>query len=274
MAYPDMESTLWLQKHAQHSRVTSLASAPQRLDWMAHNSSVIFALRDIHGSDSLRLRRSFELVAGPALDQANYPPPDSPLMDTLGVRYLVTRRTLSYPWKLVHDAEAPIYENTRALPRAYLQRVGQEPWAPKFASGGRRRLASCPDGSASFERDDPDAIALKVTTSRPAQLTLTDSYYPGWRASVDGKSAPIYRVNYAFRGIPVSAGKHTVELRYEPATFRVGLFLSLLALAALAAAAISRLVSPVGQGQVAFAKATATKAPAQRASPLTCGCVT
>jgi len=232
MAYPETDSVRWLREHAGHERVTSLAS--HGLDWMAHNSAMIFGLRDIHGSDSLRVRRSFELVSGPELDQSNYPEPESLLLDVLGVRYLMTRRPVGEGWRLAYSGEAPIYENLEALPRVHLQPVGQA--CPERS---RREPVSCPNGSVSFARDDPDAITLKVTTDRPAQVVLTDSYYPGWRAWVDGAPATIYRVNYGFRGIPVPTGSHTVELRYEPATFRVGMFLSLLTLAALAGAAVT-----------------------------------
>jgi uncharacterized membrane protein YfhO len=69
----------------------------------------------------------------------------------------------------------------------------------------------------------------------PGLLVVSDSYYPGWRAWVDGNSVAIHRVNYGFRGVVVPAGRHTVEMEYEPASFQVGLFLSLAAAAALAA---------------------------------------
>ncbi len=64
-------------------------------------------------------------------------------------------------------------------------------------------------------------------------LTLTDSYFPGWRASVDGKPIPVSATEQGLRYVEVRAGDHTVEFRYEPATYRVGLFVSLLALAGL-----------------------------------------
>ena len=223
MAYPETDTTRWLQSNADHWRITSLVSEPGRLDWMAHNSAMVFGLRDIHGSDSLRVRRSFELVAGPELDQASYPDPDSPLLDALAVRYLVTRREVGDGWRLVSDAEAPIYENLEALPRAYVIEDDE-------ASGGTI-------SAARFQVDDPDRVVLHVESKAAGTLALMDSYYPGWRARVDGKPAVVRDFSQGFRSVAVPPGEHTVELRYEPASFRVGMFLSLLALAALAAAA-------------------------------------
>ncbi len=257
MAYPQTDSTRWLQEHADHERFTSLAS--HGLDWMPHNAPMIFGLRDVHGSDSLRVRRSFDLVSPPGTDQASYPDPSSPLLEALGVRYLMTKRQVPEPWKLGHDGEAPIYENRGAMPRAYLVhevapaedvqalaalrvdwRWLQERALAEPGDAARMKGAIAPAASGGKERvdfltDGADAITLKAAASSSALLVLTDSYYPGWRARVDGKPAAILRVNYAFRGVPVPAGEHTVELRYEPASFRVGLFLSLLALCSLGA---------------------------------------
>jgi hypothetical protein len=222
MAYPETDSTRWLERNLGHARFTSLATGG--LDWMPHNAPMIFGLRDIHGSDSLRVRSSFEIVSPPGRSQATYPDPDSPLLDLLGVRYLMTRRKLGGRWRLAHDSEAPIYENTRALPRAYLA----------DASPDLRDESASP---VSFVLDSPDALALAVRADHPGLLVLTDSYYPGWRARVDGRPSEIQRVRDAFRGVRVPAGEHLVELRYEPASFRVGLFLSLLAAALLAGSA-------------------------------------
>jgi hypothetical protein len=64
-------------------------------------------------------------------------------------------------------------------------------------------------------------------------LVLADSYYPGWRVYVDGKEQEIRRANLFFRGVPLSAGEHVVEFRYEPRSFVLGLFLSVIFLTAV-----------------------------------------
>jgi len=260
LAYPDTGTTRWLQEHSGPWRVTSLATGG--MDWMAHNSAVIFGLRDIHGSDSLRVRRSFELVSPADGNQARYPDPGSPLMDALGVRYLVTRAAVSAPWQKVANAEAPIYLNPRALPRGRIvyrvtaaddaealaalrmdrDRLAREALAPRqevavLASSLPGESAAPPASPVHFDRDEPNAITLSFEAAADGLAVLTDSYYPGWKAWVDGRPAPIYRVNYAFRGIPVPEGSHTLELQYEPASFLIGLFLSLLGVAVTAGVA-------------------------------------
>jgi uncharacterized membrane protein YfhO len=47
-------------------------------------------------------------------------------------------------------------------------------------------------------------------------LVLNDPYHPWWRASVDGRDAPILRANVLFRAVPVPAGRHRVEFAFEP----------------------------------------------------------
>jgi hypothetical protein len=257
LAYPQTESTRWLQNHLGSQRFGSLAS--DRMDWMAHNSPMIFGLRDIHGSDSLRVRRSFELVSGPTLDQAHYPPADSPLLDALGVRYLMTRQQAGDSWRLAYPGKSPIYENTEAVSRARLVhnfrtgtdaegraalergcRPGEEAILHPDGPGielGRPAAAAVgdPTGTVVFVRDAPNEVVIETESAAPALLILSDSYYPGWRAHIYEALATVVRTNYAFRGIAVPAGRQVVTLRYEPASFRVGLCFSLLALSLLSA---------------------------------------
>jgi hypothetical protein len=227
LAYPETDSIRWLKEHAGHQRFTSLAS--HGLDWMPHNSPMIFGLRDIHGSDSLRIKSSFDLISPPGGDQSRYPEAESGLLDVLGVRYLMTDQTLSGKWRLAYAGEAPIYENTHARPRAFLE-------ADSPAASNAPGL-----GAVEFVRDDPDRVEMRAEDVRPgAVLVVMDSYHPGWRATVDGRPAETINVNGGFRGVHLSPGTHTVEMQYQPGAYRVGLFVSLLALAVVCASAFSR----------------------------------
>ena len=44
---------------------------------------------------------------------------------------------------------------------------------------------------------------------------VSQPFYPGWRATVDGEPVPIYRVDYLLQGVPVQAGSRRVELSYR-----------------------------------------------------------
>ena len=75
-------------------------------------------------------------------------------------------------------------------------------------------------------------IAVSGNTC-PGLLVLSDEYFPGWSATVNGHVARIYPTDVALRGVPVPAGSSTVELRYRPASFRNGLILFVLGILAV-----------------------------------------
>jgi uncharacterized membrane protein YfhO len=65
-------------------------------------------------------------------------------------------------------------------------------------------------------------------------VIVTDSFFPGWRATVDGKSTPIYEVDGGVRGIVVEKGAHEIDMKYRPWTVFGGGAMALLAAAAVA----------------------------------------
>jgi uncharacterized membrane protein YgcG len=72
----------------------------------------------------------------------------------------------------------------------------------------------------------PNAIHLTANTLTEAYLVLSEVYYPGWRAYVDGRAAPVLRANYAFRAVYLEPGYHEVRLVFEPTSWKVGLGIS------------------------------------------------
>jgi uncharacterized membrane protein YfhO len=72
----------------------------------------------------------------------------------------------------------------------------------------------------------PSSLVLDVTAPTDSLLVLSEVYYPGWRAIIDGQSSPILRANYLLRGIRIPAGQHRVEVRYRPATLTLGAAIS------------------------------------------------
>ncbi|HEV3379126.1 MAG TPA: hypothetical protein VG126_17765 [Thermoleophilaceae bacterium] len=150
-----------------------------------------------------------------------------------------------------------VYANPRALPRAGVvdvQRVVESEEAeldavldPGF--DGRRTVVTStrlpglrtgpPGGAAGSARIvtyEPERVVVEATARRPSELVLTDLHYPGWKVELDGEGAELHRVNYLLRGTSLPAGSHRVEFRYEPASWRLGWIVSLVALVALGAA--------------------------------------
>ncbi len=83
----------------------------------------------------------------------------------------------------------------------------------------------------------PQSTALRVGLTSPGYLVLTDTYYPGWQAYVDGERVPVLRADWLYRAVELPPGVHQVEFRYEPGWLGLGWLLS--ALAALATAALA-----------------------------------
>jgi hypothetical protein len=80
----------------------------------------------------------------------------------------------------------------------------------------------------------PEAYTVVARTSGPAYLVYSETWYPGWRAWVNGAMAPIYRANFAFRAVYLpGAGEHVVEMRFDPPAFGAGLGLTLATLVGL-----------------------------------------
>ena len=77
-------------------------------------------------------------------------------------------------------------------------------------------------GSASVVSHNASEVVIQTESDTDAILVLTETFYPGWIAKVDGERADILRANYVFRALPLSAGKHEVSFRFRPQSFFVG----------------------------------------------------
>jgi hypothetical protein len=150
-----------------------------------------------------------------------------------------------------------IYENMRALPRAWLAtaelvtteqeelgviRTGFLPSGPSWdplqtalveASSGINLGTGATPGSAEVTRNEPNRVEVETVSAAPAILVLSENHYPGWRAYVDGGAVETLRVDYNLRGVVVPAGSHLVTFVYRPKSVLAGLVISLLVLVAL-----------------------------------------
>jgi hypothetical protein len=81
---------------------------------------------------------------------------------------------------------------------------------------------------------------VEANTDAPAWLVLTDTWFPGWRARVDGDETPVLRAHHAFRAVALPPGRHDVELAFRPRGLVLGAIVSGLALAVVLALALGR----------------------------------
>ena len=91
----------------------------------------------------------------------------------------------------------------------------------------------------------PQRVVVSVRASEPGYLLLSDSWYPGWIARVDGVETPIQRGDYIFRAVQVSAGTHKIEFEYQPTSLYIGGLISVLAALILFSIVVIGLKMPV-----------------------------
>ena len=175
----------------------------------------------------------------------------SPQYNLLGVKYVIAAKdrppgdTNFLVPVFVEDPQVDVYLNTLALPRVMLLHNAEvvvdhnaafeathqsdfDPETTVILEGGQELSQQPGKGEITVTRYDLNRASFEVSTDRPGYLLLTDIYHPDWVATVDGESAPIQVADYAFRAVFLEAGQHTVEFRFSPPGWWIGLGISLL----------------------------------------------
>ncbi len=106
---------------------------------------------------------------------------------------------------------------------------------PQIEGGTLPEKDDGPVAAASIaEPHESDRVVVHIAEgTRPGVLVLADMWYPGWEATVDGNPAPVLAVDGVFRGVEVGQGAREVVFRYYPASFRIGMVVSLAGLAVM-----------------------------------------
>jgi hypothetical protein len=226
--------------------------------------------------DSDRPLRAFEEVDGfeetltyPVI--GNFPLTNKPLLDLLGVRYLL--QPADWPqepsWeKLCEDSDArafdfvaggmrahpyTLYRNPDVLPRAFVvpsatRLPDREHILYALKSTDFRRTvllegdSDIPPSSATgtyrpaqIVQYQPNRVVVEVSGDEPGYLVLADVWFPGWKATVDGKATHVYQANYLFRAVAVPGGTREVVFTFEPESYYRGRWISIAALAVVGA---------------------------------------
>ncbi len=102
--------------------------------------------------------------------------------------------------------------------------------------------------TVAYARPSSDEILLETSTVEPGYVRLLEAFDPGWRATVDSTFAPVLPADGFAMAVPVTAGAHTIRLRYSTPGRGVGVGLSLMSLALLALLVLSVSVDTWGDG--------------------------
>ena len=180
------------------------------------------------------------------------------ILRMLNVKYLISIpevdstewKRKDYPGWSSGDNAFKIYENRQFLPRHYMvydYRVIKKPeeylsaLLDKGFDPGRTVLLETDPGVVKSELPGKFSVEateyrnnsseFKVSTDKDAVLVASESWYPGWKAFVDGKEVRLLKADLVLRAVALKAGEHTVKFRYTPASFKTGAVISGAALA-------------------------------------------
>lgn len=179
-------------------------------------------------------------------------------LNMLNVKYVITMFPIpDSTYQLVRQSNALIYENKNALPRAYfvdeIVTLSNKDEIFNFMGSGRFNpartaiLEERPEFEIAPNRGnqveithyDIHDIKMKASVKSPTLLVLSEVYYPaGWKALVDGKETKIYKTNYILRSISLQPGEHRIEFVFKPASFKLGLWISIVVFIFLVAALV------------------------------------
>lgn len=215
------------------------------------DTNMPYRLQVVGGYDSIRLVSYHEylqllqpLFGHNEVTLSHY---DSPILDLANMKYVLTDREIRSPkFELVFDRGTKIYRNRAVLPRAFIvpqaevlvqeERLKARLQSPDFDPRKTVLLQEEPIdappgggwGEAGIVVYRAEEVTIRASVSSGGGwLVLSDAFYPGWQATVDGKPVMIYRADYAFRAVPLSEGIHLVHFIYYPLTYRVGRAISL-----------------------------------------------
>jgi hypothetical protein len=256
--YPDTPAVKFLKQDQSLFRIMPIV-----MQWMS-NGPLAHGISEVGGMDQITKYfhnfRNVIAVTYPfsTMDTTMFVPIDanSRLMDLLNVKYIVTTKELEdsvrKDFQLIwQDNKIRIYKNSAVMQRAFfvnsvryltdddmLKALGD----PSFDPAAEVLLSLQPGKeitmSAALPRDqrisitkyEPERVQISTTTSGEGMLVISDAYYPGWNAYMDGEEVPIFRANYVMRAISLPKGHHDIEFRYEPLSVIWGFAISLTAL--------------------------------------------
>ncbi len=151
------------------------------------------------------------------------------VQDVMGIRYYLGLTPQRADLREVFQGRSgvKVFENAKAFPRVWAvhHAVARATLAdPAFDARhsvfvigqSPPKLDSCADDDVWMARHEPNYVVIKAAMSCRGMVILTDTWFPGWRATVDGRSVVIEKAYGAFRGVVVEAGDHTIEMRYRP----------------------------------------------------------
>ena len=157
---------------------------------------------------------------GLSADKTAFPATSFKGIDAYLNRKAISRANVVFTRRIFSDEKALLtfMESADFDPRRELTVLSKDAGEWDLQSGTMRPLAASAPQEAKITVDTPDhiEIVLKSAASKGSYLVLNDTYYPGWKAAVDGVEKEVLRTNYAFRGVQLPEGARHIVFYYEP----------------------------------------------------------
>lgn len=232
--FPQTKTTNYL---ASQKGLFRIAATDSRI--LPPNFPTHYGLQTIEGYDPLYLKNYASMIAANERDDHSVAEPygfnriitprniNSPFLDFLNVKYVLSFDELetSKFKKVLTEGQTKVFENKNVLPRVYFVEniVGaksQADVAKLLATVDLPTTAVVTDnelikeyspGTVTVNKYSPNEIIFHTSNKGNGFLVFSDTYYPSFRATIDGRDTKIYQVNGAFRGIAVPKGVHIVK---------------------------------------------------------------
>jgi hypothetical protein len=225
------------------------------------NRGMLEGIDDVGGYDSIVLKNYSEFINVSQrlpIDEPNLNMTIrgfSPLLNLLNARYFIVRPNtrIQHPGfdAVFQNHKYKVYRNLNALPRSFVvhdaavirerDAVFRQLTSAAFDTGARavveEEVPDLPHDSTlrspfpTRMRRSVNRVVLAAELGAPGLLVLSDVYYPGWKAFVDGRETKVLRANYVMRAVVLPPGKHVVEFRYDPLSFTIGAVVTVLSFA-------------------------------------------
>jgi hypothetical protein len=149
----------------------------------------------------------------------------------------------------VHEAETL---GTEAEAVTRLKDPAFDPRNATFLLGEAAPLLDrCAGDVVQIKRYEPDTVEIEADMKCRGMVILTDTWFPGWKATVDGKPAPIHQAYAMVRGVTAGAGRRLIRMTYRPRSVAIGAVMTATAFACA-------LVVAIGEWRRRTARGTAT----------------
>ncbi len=249
--FPETELTDFLAKHSGQ-----ILSVVEHV--LKPNTNIVYSISSLLVHNPLQTARfaEFASLCGATLDEFRNQSHSSltSVVDLARVKYIVSQaKPVPERYHLIHTTTQGItvFENPQALPECYVayqcfyakDRIESAILltSSRFNPAEQVILESVPEAIATLSinrgrkvealdlfRASSSDLIVEVSIPQATCLVVTDTFYPGWQAFLDGREVPIYRANFLFRGILIPAGKHQIHIQCLLLSFKLGVLMALL----------------------------------------------